>query len=412
VVELVATWQGAWPAEVTWTGATGDGLVAHLGAAAPGPVRVQAGDQTLTVAVQPAANAGAPEIPRPTVAPLDLPARCEDDRYPALAGAFVLGCTHGLVDVALDLAAGTLSTLDPALGEAPGLGPGEAFAAGPRAVTWRSGASQLGDPARDAVGPAAVAAGLIAVPYGDGIERFELGESTRRRVPARPLPWYPMALAAGIAAWVQADPLTGQDIWTLGTDGQQRPLARDAADARHVAGSGRWLGWVEPAGVRVQDMATGERRAHPADTGFHAGISLWGPVACWEERGRLRSGEGDVGVRCSDGLSVDDRGDELNPSRWGPWLVYARGGEHYIATAQALVLDDDDPRAAGDGATVPGGFRGAHRQGGVRWTFDWPAPGWRVERWADGSWKPGEILPTGLVTVAHAGGDAVRLVPA
>ena len=141
------------------------------------------------------------------------------------------------------------------------------------------------------------------------------------------------------------------------------------------------------------------------------GLGQWGPVVCWEDRGPLRAGTGDIDVRCSDGMEVARPGDQRAPARWGPWLLFREEGRLWVATATELVLDDDDPRASSGGATVAGGWRGAHRDAAVTWELDWPAPRWHVERWDGAAWLPGEPLPVGTVRVESTFGDAIRLVP-
>ncbi len=413
-VRLFAAWDGGWPAEVRWEGVDADaGLEATVTPKAPGPLTVRAGDATITLEVQPADNVGTGVV-RPEVR--SLPAvddNCRDDRYPSLAGGWVAHCsTTGRVDRALDLATRATVSLSEGV-EAPGLGPAAVFA-GDRGL-WRLPSPtpepdrvRFGEPP---IGPPATDGEHGALAWADHVEAFPLAEHTRARTEAAPLPWYAAALAWPWAAWVEDGGLTGEDIWARTTDARRFPLARGARSERHPVGSERWLGWVDEAAVYVQDMARGERRVYAADTGFAHGPSLWGPVACWEDRGALRTGAGDIDILCSDGLELRRAGHQRAPARWGPWLLFREAGRVMLATATELVLDDDDPRAEGAGRTLPGGWRGAHREGAVSWTFDWPAPGWRVERWDGAAWTPGDVLPVGRVTVTHPGGDAIRLVP-
>lgn len=414
-VRLSAAWDGGWPAVVVWEGVDEDsGLEAVVTPRAVGPLTLRAGDAAITLDVQPADNLGTNVI-RPEVRSLpDVPASsCRDDRYPALAGGWVAWCSpSGRVDRALDLVTRATVALTDAV-EAPGLGPAAVLTTWPRlfrlpSPTAEDGITRVAGPP---LGPPSTDGTHAAFAWADRVEAFPLAEAARPRTDASPLPGYATALAWPWAAWIEDGGLTGEDVWARRGDGRRFPLARSPRSERHVVGSGRWLAWVDETGVHVQDTLRAERRAYAADTGFLHAPSLWGPVACWEDRGALRTGAGDIDILCSDGVEVRRPGHQRAPARWGPWLLFREANRTLIAMATELVLDDDDPRAEGDGPTMPGGWRGAHREGGVTWTFDWPAPGWRVQRWEDGAWRPGEALPVGVVTVRHDGGDAIRLVP-
>jgi hypothetical protein len=415
-VRLWAAWAGEWPADIAWSGVDSDeGIEARVVPKHPGALPISAGGATLVLQVQPAANG-----PVPVTAPLALPRydvdaeHCRDARYPALAGAWVLGCSgSGRVDHAVHL--GTREAV--ALSEGavtPGLGAGVVLAA--TRGLWRlpdvHPVPDLPRTAAEPIGPPATDGTHAVLAYADHIEAFTLAEPLRIHTAATPLPWYAAAIAWPWSAWVEDGGITGEDVWMRTPKGDRVPLARGARRERHVTGDGTWLAWLDEAGVYVQDMSRGERRAYPADTGFSGGLGLWGPVACWEDRAALRAGTGDVDLRCSDGMEVHRPGQQLAPSRWGPWLLFREAGRVMVATAAEIVLDDDDPRAGAGGTTVAGGYRGAHRDAPVTWTLDWPADGWRVERWADGAWVSGERVAVGLVTLQNPSGDAVRLRPA
>lgn len=414
-VTLHAVWAGTWPARIAWTGVDEDaGPTARVTPRATGPLVVRAGNVSLTLDVQPGENLGEPVIRTPVAVPLYgiEPGACRDDRYPALAGPWLVACgPTGRVDRAVHL--GTRAELRLAGEEtAPGLADGVLY--GPGAGLWRLPAASpepvvsFGAPP---VGPPATDGTHVAVAFADHVEAFGVGETLRMHTEARPIPGARVAMAWPWVAWVQREEGTGEDVWVKGETPEARPLARGPGAEWHVAGDERWLAWAGPDAVWVEDVARGERRRYEADTGFAGELAMWGPVACWEDRTLLRAGTGDVDVVCSDGVVLRRPGDQLAPGRWGPWVLFREDDKVWVATVPELILDDDDPRAEGAGATVPGGFRGAHREGGVAWTFQWPAEGWRVERWTDGAWQPGEALGVGRVRVEHAGGDAVRLVP-
>lgn len=417
VVTLTAAWEAPWPAQVAWSGVDSDeGIVARVTASAVGPLEVSANGTRILVQVQPAANLGNPVVRAPVAVPiyaLDAGA-CRDDRYPALSGPWLVGCgADGRVDRAVHLGTRAEVRFVGDAGAVPGLGGGAVYDAA-NARLWRlpgtepTQVAHLGEPP---VGPPATDGAHLAVAFADHVEAFDAAAATRLHTDARPLPGAQVAMAWPWVAWVQAEANTGEDVWVKGAGPKARPLARGPGAEWHVAGDERWLAWAGEGAVWVEDPARGERRRHDADTGFLGELSMWGPVVCWEERALLRANVGDIDVACSDGVLVRRPGDQVAPQRLGPWVVFREAGHVMLATVPELILDDDDPRAEGPGATVAGGFRGAHREGEVAWTFTWPAEGWRVERWSDGAWAPGEVLPTGRVTVTHPGGDAIRLVP-
>jgi hypothetical protein len=412
-VRLYAAWAGAWPADVTWEGVDRSaGLLAEVVPKVAGPLVVRAGTATLTLDVQPAGDLGTTVL-RPDVRAYTAieEGGCRDDRYPSLAGAWVVGCSSsGAVNRAAPVEGGQRADLDGG-GPTPGLGPATILAA--NLGVWHLPDAVGADVSRSAVevvGPPATDGTYAALVYPTAVEVFPLVERTHTRTDAAPVPWYAAALAWPWAAWVEDGGVTGEDIWARDPDGNRRALARTGASERHPVGSGRWLGWVDEAGVHVQDMERHERRSYAANTGFVYGPSLWGPVACWEDRGALVAGAGDIDVLCSDGVELRRKGDQRAPARWGPWILFRESGQLMMATAPELILDDDDPRASTGGTTIDGGWRGAHRDQPVSWTLDWPAPGWRVERWSGAGWDRGEPVGVGLVTVESPSGDAVRLV--
>ncbi|MFN7142490.1 MAG: hypothetical protein ACK4YP_01840, partial [Myxococcota bacterium] len=216
-VRLYAAWSGGWPASVPWEGVDADeGLEATVVPRAAGPLTVRAGGVSLTLDVQPADNVGTGVV-RPAPVPLpDVDAdACRDDRYPALAGAWVAHCSAtGRVDRALDLVTRATVALSDAV-PSPGLGPA-AILASNRGL-WRL---PTATPVPDLV---RVAPGEVDRPATDGVhgawawsghvEAFPLTERTRTRTDADPLPGYGVALAWPWAAWVEDGGLTGEDVW-------------------------------------------------------------------------------------------------------------------------------------------------------------------------------------------------------
>jgi hypothetical protein len=211
-------------------------------------------------------------------------------------------------------------------------------------------------------------------------------------------------------AWVDVGEawLFGEDIYVRHQDWREgAPLVRRAGSQRHVAASEGFVGWIEDAAVCVESLATGERRCVPARPGPSRRLSLWGAVACWEDYG----GD-DIDVVCSDGLALRRPGHQRNPSRVGPWLLFQEGNQTLLATAEWIVLDDDDLRAAPLGVTLadPLALRGARAEGGVRYTLSLPPGRFAVERRVGEAWVPEETIEGGGAAQIEAPhGDAIRL---
>lgn len=282
---------------------------------------------------------------------------CQDARYPALAGPWVVACgPEGLVDRALSLETGVELRL-PAQAAAPGLAEGLLLLVGSPAggIRLEPGGATLLDlpqvrtrtlapPATDGTRGAVLAEGSVSA--------WPLTERTRVTHPARPVGWYPPALAGQVLAWVQDGGADGEDVWALGLEGEDaapRPLAGGPGHQRHVVGSGDFLAWVEPGAVVIHDTRTGQERRLPVETGFSAPPTLWGEVLCWEERPAPGpEGERDgVDIRCSDGLDAAGPGHQRWPSRFGPWLLYREGDQPWLRTAEQPPATTDAPSAAG-----------------------------------------------------------------
>ncbi len=296
-----------------------------------------------------APSAQALEIPSPLPAKFEplygFRHRCQDPRYPRLAGPWVVGCgTSGRVDRARNLEDGREIELNhPAV--SPGTGQGVLFAMGQEHGLWRLPLSEPEDawptnstPAR---APPAVDGRHVALVLDGSVSTFTLGEPVRRSRDAAPLPWFAPALAWPWVYWVDGSERdrSGMDIWAWNAEeGRPMPWVVAPGDQRHVAASGDWVGWLDDSGVHLQQRSTGECFFHAADTGFRAGLALDESVACWEERGV----EG-FAVQCSDGLEVRGR-DAGWPSRWGRWLLVRIQGVPWLFTvteeASAARLDD------------------------------------------------------------------------
>jgi len=284
------------------------------------------------------ALAGPPPVGAPGVSvPLYAFEPCLDPRYPALAGEWVVGCGEdGLVDRALNLRDSGLVPL-PAGGLAPALAAGQVLFVEPKGTRL----SRLGLPEdQQPTGLARFPQAQVSPPGFDG-EHLALlredavvvgapGDRGSRVWGARPMGWYPPAIAWPWVAWVEDGGDGDEDVYAVNTSRADPPiaLARGPEHQRHVVASGEFLAWVEDERVVVLNTTTMQRHVIPARTGFSAPISLWDDVVCWEQRG-----EEDIDILCSDGLRADGPGDQRAPSRWGPWLLYRAQGRVWLETA-------------------------------------------------------------------------------
>lgn len=406
-IRLDLAYDGPWPANLAWEGVDrSEGSTAWIQVTSLGErvVRVEGLERVVTV--DPGAN-------RPSRSPLPLDKRpltesrgtCFDPRFPTLTGSWVLGCENGLVAQAWNVESGAVQTLEPAQ-RSPGVGSGVAF--WPGVGVWRldEGGFVASKPHQvSPIGPVVGDGEGFVLTTQDAVMWGGLTDGQRFREPAEPASWYAPALADDGPVWVdrREAPLTGLDLYRL-VDGQVRVLVRAPGDQRHVAASGPWIAWVEDGYVVVQDTRVGERRRYAAAAHTASGLSLWGPVACWEQW----NGE-DIDAVCSDGLVAGGAGHQRRPARSGPWLFYVDEGRPMLATARELVWDDDDPLATPQGPreNLPGAYRGAAVPAGVRYALPELPGQWRVDVWEDGAWVPRGDYTAGEMLTAQ---DAVRLV--
>lgn len=260
--------------------------------------------------------------------------RCLDRRFPALAGPWVVGCSPGgHLARAEHIGTGQVVMLD-GDPDSAGLGVGALFAVGrehglwelptptPRAPWGAASATVIAPPALDDLHFALSLEGAVAAQA--------VGDAMQLSREAAPLPWFPPALDWPLVYWVDGrdQAHSGLDIWGWDTrGGPPFPVVTRPGDQRHVAVSPARLCWLDDEGVWLQDRSSGERWLHRAEVGFRSGPTLWGSVACWEEREA-----GDVDVRCSDGLEAAGEGDQGWPSRWHGWLLVRDGDMPWLIT--------------------------------------------------------------------------------
>lgn len=326
---------------------------------------------------------------------------CLDARYPQLSGAWAVGCRGAAVNLAVHLDTGEQVLLERAA-QSPALAAGVVYA-----PTVAHGLWTLPDPVpdRQIVVPVQGAAGTdgqrVAVATTDDIQVMQIGERTRRHIDADPAPWYPPAVSAWGVAWVQS----GEDVWFARAGAQQgRALADGPDHQRHVAASGRWVAWIEDAGVVVYDVEQDTRQLFETDAHTSRGLSLWGPTACWEHWNGA-----DIDVWCSDGLRVDGPGHQRAPSRVGARMLVRDAGQVVVLQLDELVFDDTDPRVvtAGERVQDPTAWGGSRVQGEVTLVMPDLDGDWRVEGWHAGAWVPVPIVGG---VVRWDGGDALRLM--
>ena len=406
-IQLDLAYAGPWPAALSWTGVDqSDGTRAWVTLASLGERVVSVDGVELSLDVQPARNRAdliALPIGKRPVPSADR--ACFDPRFPALSGAWIVACEGGKVARVLPIEGGEERALDPAM-ESPGIGAQGLY--GLSRGGWSSGewGWQPGKPAPiDPVSPVGVGPERVVVLTADAVVWMPWDAGRRRALPAAPASWYAPAVSQAAVVWVDRRDAawTGLDVLRLSEDGQSAEvLVRAPGDQAHVAASEHWVAWIEEHFVVVQDLRIGERRRYPSDTHTASGLSLWGPVACWEHWNGV-----DVDAVCSDGLIADGPGHQRAPSRYQGWMLYQDGERAMVATAVELVWDDDDPRAQRSGPRVsaPLAYQGAWVPEGVRYSLPALEGDWTLERWQDGAWfSLGPYVQDVMAT------DAVRAV--
>lgn len=258
---------------------------------------------------------------------------CQDSRYPALAGPWVAACGQdGTVDRVISLVDQQEFPL-PVAHASPALGGGVVYVPGMGGGAWLltpAGPVAMANVASSARAPAAPAAtdGQHFALLGEAaLEAWARSDATRRYWATSARGYQAPALAWPWVAWVADGPAGGQ-VWVVDVrEADARPVSAPAVDARHPAGAGTRLWWVEDGALVSYDASTGARDVVDAGpTGFSAPLSAWADVVCWEERGAAG-----VDLRCSDGLRVDGVGDQQWPSRYDRWLLFREDGRTRLA---------------------------------------------------------------------------------
>ena len=189
--------------------------------------------------------------------------RCADDRYPALAGDWVVGCVGSDdVNVAVSLHTGRVVTLTGAVG-APGIGDGWLWAPGRVTGAWVLPQATRGELPGGGAAALVPYAGIappairrdggaeVVVPYEDHVDVIDLRRSTWPRYSAHPLPGEPVAVGEGWAAWTERG-LNGEDVWIVGPAAvapAPRVLVGGEGDQHDVAGAGSFVWYADGAAV-------------------------------------------------------------------------------------------------------------------------------------------------------------------
>ncbi len=290
----------------------------------------------LSLLAGPGAQAAAPGKPGAAVPLYALSDSCQDDRFPRLAGPFVVGCGKGgRVDTILSLETGEVWELDVGLDHAT-TGPSALYAPGQDGGFWHltaSGPQAFEDLAVIREPPFGMAAtdGEHVVFLGvEHLQAFNLEERARRLIPTRAAGWEGAALAWPTVAWTVVRDDGTHQVMRLEAGGadESRRITQGTGPQRLVVGQGRHLAWVEGTDLVIFDLEASTERHISARTGFQAPPTLWQGEACWESREE----GGEIDLRCSDGLHLERPGDQLWPSRWGPWLLFQEDGTAWLYT--------------------------------------------------------------------------------
>ncbi len=340
---------GCWTCGPWWP------LVAVFGCAAPG-----VSPDTATPSVV-AAPPGSVDL---------VPRACHDDRYPALAGAWAVGCSAtGRVDLAVHLETGLRVALDEAV-DSPGLADGALYAPGVGVWTLPNPTPVHVAPmvTDHPIAPPAFDGERVALLFADGVEVFALGDTVRKRIAARPLPWRAPALRWPDVAWQDA---AGPTLRTV--DGQLHHFAAgpDGPPVDRSVVSDAWRVLFTGPGASVWvDRRLRTEVTDPVDAGFDAPVALSGPVRCAETRPA-------PGVRCFGATLPDgvDLAGHDHPSVAGPWLLTRTDAHTWLTSFAALGLArgdlvDRDPHPT----RAPGDCTGD----AAVWDLDWPASGWEI----------------------------------
>lgn len=196
----------------------------------------------------------------------------------------------------------------------------------------------------DLIAPTGTDGSRCVLPLANELQVLSLESGRRVHVPARPAPWYPPVVYGNRIAWVDLGSVDsqGEDVWMLelGASGAGDAIAAGPGNERHVALSDSSLAWIDDQGVVVQSLKDGQRQRWDGAVHTNTGLSLWKDVACWEIYLN-----GDVDIRCSDGVLLDGDGHQRFPSRYEDLLLFRQDGRTWYTVLEpvksAPELDED-----------------------------------------------------------------------
>lgn len=343
---------------------------------------------------------------------------CLDDRFPAVVGAWVVGCgPEGRVDAAVHIERGVQARLVRGVRSPAVASDGSARLFAPGVGVWNLPDAPDAPDSPVTVTPetgwpiaplgrllgAAFDGERAAVTTADTVDLYARGTTARHVATARPLGEVVLVHApeGTRAVWTERGPDDTLAVVSRGEDARRSTVDFGVAVRGYLAAAERWLHAVTDDGdVVTIDTLTGSSWETPADTGFLHPPSAWGPVTCWEDRASLRAGRSDLHVRCSDGVDLGRSSRPTSPSRSGPWVVFRESGHIRVGTLAEVPVPRGDPRITHD-AQQP-----------ARLALAWPAEGWTLQARSDAGWRDVAVLARGAVSVEVPAGVDLRIVVA
>lgn len=262
-------------------------------------------------------------------APMRLPeleSPCADDRLPALAGEWAVGCgPDGRPSVAVHVPTGRRQRWSPGPGPVA-WGPGRLVDAASGVLELAVGEwAPLADRLRGAAwAPPGLHGPALVLVQPAALHVLDMRQNGHPVWASRPWGGMAPAVGAGRVVWaVDAGPL-GIDLHTRALrGGATAVIAGGPGDQRAPVSDGRAFAWVD-RGRLVRWDGAGEPRPLPVLTGFSAPPTLDGGELCAEVRG-----EG-VDIWCSGGGGPAGPGDQTHPSLGGGHLLWREAGAVWV----------------------------------------------------------------------------------
>ncbi len=281
-------------------------------------------------------------IPGAAIPLYDAENTCADPRFPQLVGPYVVACgDDGLIDRALNIETGRHIPVSPPLSPRT---TGVAFREGAARLLTLDGPTRMvslvDDVLTDESDLTRIPTAPVAPPATDGahfvalmaarVEAPGIRQSVRLSWGAHPMGWYPPAIAFPWVVWV--DGTDNEDILMVevGVHREPQPLATGPSAQRHVVTDGDQFVWVDGHTLTTWTPGSAPVPLDGTNTGFHAPPTVSNGVVCWEQRPSPQ--QPDVDIHCTDGMQAAGPGDQLYPSRYGPYLVYRTADHVWLRT--------------------------------------------------------------------------------